>query len=320
MDALPITEKTGLPFTSENPGVMHACGHDSHTSMLLGVAHLLRQSYVEEPWHGNVRLLFQPSEESFDKDDISGAMAMIADGALDGVDYAIALHISGPLALGKAYFQDGYAWAASDTFEAWIQGAGGHAAAPHLANDPLWMLSQVLPAIYAIPSRRINALQSAVVSVGQVHAGTASNVIPERVYLEGTMRSYDAEVRAQLRTALEDALRLVEPLGGSYELKLRPWFAALYNDPEVNGWLRSVSADILGAENVVERQFGMGSEDFAFMVERVPGAMFVLGAATDDGIKRSHHTDTFTIDERALPFGAAILADTARRVVTGSLR
>jgi amidohydrolase len=144
-------------------------------------------------------------------------------------------------------------------------------------------------------------------------------VIPGRVYLEGTMRSYDADVREQLRTSLEDALRLVEPLGGSYELRLRPWFAALYNDPEVNGWLRSVSADILGAENVVERQFGMGSEDFAFMVEKVPGAMFVLGAATEDGVKRSHHTDTFTIDERALPFGAAILAETARRFVTGTI-
>ncbi len=319
MDALPITENSGVPFASTHPGIMHACGHDAHTAILLGVAHLLRESYTAEPWHGNVRLLFQPSEESFDEDDISGAMAMIADGALDGVDHTLSLHVASQLASGKTYFQDGYARAASDTFEAWIRGTGSHAATPHAGIDPIYLLAPVLTAIYAIPSRRIHAQRPAVVSVGQVHGGTASNVIPDAVYLEGTMRSYDADVRLQLRTELENALRIVEPLGGSYDLRIRPAFGALYNDPIVNQWVREVSAELIGAENVVEWEFGMGSEDFAFMAAIAPGVQFLVGAALPDGINRPHHTDIFAIDEAALRIGAAILAETARRYVIGLL-
>lgn len=319
MDALPITENSGVPFTSTNPGVMHACGHDAHTAILLGVAHLLRQSYAAEPWQGSVRLLFQPSEEHFDDDDISGAMAMIADGALDGVDHTLSLHVASHLPSGVTYFQDGYARAASDTFEAWIRGTGSHAAAPHAGIDPIHLLTPVLTAIYAIPSRRINAQRPAVVSIGQVHGGSASNVIPDAVYLEGTMRSYDPEVRLQLRTELENALRIVEPLGGSYDLRIRSAFGALYNDPVVNQWVRDISAELIGAENVVEWEFGMGSEDFAFMAALAPGVQFLVGAALPDDIDRPHHTDIFAIDEDAMQVGAAILAETARRYVIGLL-
>jgi amidohydrolase len=185
--------------------------------------------------------------------------------------------------------------------------------------DPFHLLASVLPAIYAIPSRRINAQRPAVVSLGQIHGGATSNVIPESIYLEGTMRSYDPDVRLQLRTELEKAFSIVEALGGSYALRIRPWFGALYNDPTVNGWVREVSAELLGAENVVEMEFGMGSEDFAFMAAVAPGVQFLVGAALPDGIDRPHHTDIFAIDERVLPVGAAILAETARRYVTGEL-
>ena len=251
-----------------------------------------------------MRLLFQPSEESFDEDDISGAMAMIADGALDGVDHTLSLHVASQLASGKTHFQDGYARAASDTFEAWIRGTGSHAATPHAGIDPIYLLAPVLTAIYAIPSRRIHAQRPAVVSVGQVHGGTASNVIPDAVYLEGTMRSYDADVRLQLRTELENALRIVEPLGGSYDLRIRPAFGALYNDPIVNQWVREVSAELIGAENVVEWEFGMGSEDFAFMAAIAPGVQFLVGAAcpmasTDRTTLTSFHRRSSLADRRS---------------------
>lgn len=318
MDALPIEENSGVPFSSQRPGVMHACGHDAHTAILLGVAHLLRQSYANEKWRGNVRFLFQPSEESFDADDVCGAMAMIADGALEGVDHTVSLHVASQLPLGHIFTQDGYARAASDTFQVWIRGTGSHAATPHRGTDPIQMLASVLPAIYAIPSRRISALRPAVVSIGQIHAGAASNIIPETVFIEGTMRSYDPDVRLQLRIELENAVRVVEALGGTVELRIRPWFTALYNDPDVNRWVRAVSADIVGADHVRDLEFGMGSEDFAFMAEIAPGTQFVVGAALDDHIDRPHHTDRFAIDERALPIGAAILAETARRYVTGT--
>jgi amidohydrolase len=287
--------------------------------MLLGAAHLLRQSFLEDEWQGNVRLIFQPSEEASDERGISGAMAMIDDGALEGVDAAIALHIWSSVPTGEIFLQDGFSLAAVDMFDAWIRGDGGHGAYPHTGSDPLAMLPLVLSTLYAIPSRRINPLSPSVVSLGQVEGGKIHNVIPNEVHLKGTIRSFEPEVREQLWFEVERAFKLSEGLGGSYELKFMKGYPAMYNDPQANEWLRAVATDLVGAGAVRNEAFGMGAEDFAYMTQSARGAMFMLGAAIPDGIDRNHHTAIFDIDESVLPLGAALLAETARRFVTGQL-
>lgn len=313
MDALPIEEATNAPYASTHPGWMHACGHDAHTAMLLGAAVLLREAFARENLKGKVRLLFQPAEESPDAENKSGAMRMIDDGALAGVDAVVAVHINSLIPTGSAVVKSGWVTANVDEFRAWITGSGAHGAYPHQGRDPIWMLGPIVQALHGIVARRVDPMQPAVVSLGQVHAGTASNIIPTEVFLHGTLRSFNTEVRELLVDEVQQALALSRALGGDYRFELKRGYPAGWNDPHITARVEEVAHALLGADGVERERAGMGAEDFAYMCQQAPGTYILLGGAIDDGITRAHHTPIFDIDERALPLGTALLAETARR-------
>jgi amidohydrolase len=311
MDALPILEANDVDYASQVPGKMHACGHDAHTAMLLGVAMLL----VKEKIPGQIRLIFQPSEEIADDEGISGAPRMIADGALQGVHHTLALHVDGTLDAGQIGIESGKVSGAVDTFYAHVIGKGGHGAHPDQTNDAIWLTAQVLNALYAVPSRRVDPLLPSVLSLGVVRGGAASNVIPPSVYLEGTLRSMDNSVREQLIAEVERCLGIARALGGDYQLKIERGYPSMFNDPAVTDQIRQVGIDLLGETKLAKPQGTMGAEDFSYMTELAPGAMFRLGVRKPGTAPRYVHTPNFDIDEDALPVGAAVLAETALRLM-----
>jgi amidohydrolase len=320
MDALPIIEaNTSAPYCSQTSGNMHACGHDAHTAILLGVAHLLKAEFASGGLRGNVRFLFQPAEEDTGGEEMSGAPMMIRDGALEGVDAVIALHVDSLQPVGQITLRNGPSSAAVDSFSAWITASGGHGAYPHESGDPLWMLGPVLMALHGIVSRKVDPMKPAVVSLGQIHGGAASNVIPSEVFLNGTLRSFDPRVREQLLEEVERALSVARIFGGDYRLEIERGYPAGFNHAEPTAWLERTASDLIGADSIDRLRAGMGAEDFSYMTQEAPGAMFMLGAAVGD-MQRGHHTPVFDIDERAMPIGAAILAETARRFLAGETK
>lgn len=320
MDALPIREETNHSFSSNKEGVMHACGHDAHTAILLGAARLLAESFAGGEMSGRVKFIFQPAEEATDEHGSTGAPYLIQAGVLKDIDCVLALHMNPEAPFGEIKMNDGYSMANVDVFRARLYGSGGHGAYPHLGSDPVWMLSNVLPAIYSIVSRQVSPLEPAVISVGHIRAGSTSNVIPSLAEIEGTMRSYDPAVREKLISGLEQAFAITKQLGGDYTLEVTRGEPALQNDKILNQWIAATVRELFPGFAIERKPFGLGGEDFAHMAREVPGAMFFLGCALPDGVKRDLHTPVFDLDERCLPVGASILAETVRRYLRRQYR
>ncbi|MBN1992088.1 MAG: amidohydrolase [Anaerolineae bacterium] len=308
MDALPIQEANEVAYASQNSGVMHACGHDAHTAMALGVAALLST----EQFPGMVRFLFQPSEEVADEEGFSGAMRMIQEGVLEGMDAVIALHVDPTTPVGSIRVDAGPASGGVDSWFGWIIGKGGHGAYPHEVIDPFYISAHIILALNGIVSRRLAPFNPAVVSIGSLHGGSTENVIPTRVDITGTLRYTDVKIQKQIHAEIKRAFELSHSLGGNYELEFEIGVPPMLNHPQVVALIKSVAADLLGPEHVLPMAKELGAEDFSCFSKAIPGAMFDLGALIEGDMRYSHNP-RFDIDEGALPVGVAILTETALR-------
>ncbi|HEY9870082.1 MAG TPA: amidohydrolase [Candidatus Obscuribacterales bacterium] len=308
MDALPIQEANACNYASKNNGVMHACGHDVHVTCALGAAMLLAQT---RPRSGRVRFLFQPAEETVNEDGKSGAVLVIESGATHDAEGIIALHVDPRLPVGKIAASEGPQLAACDSFDLTIRGVGTHGAFPETGVDAVVLACNVVQALQTIVSRRTAPLSPVVLSIGGMRSQTyAHNIVAEEVELAGTVRYFDTALHAFLREEIEKTVGIVEALGGSYELRYNQDNPPVNNDPQLTNLIRFVGRRMLGSENVMPAGPEMGSEDFSFLSQHMPGCFFRLGTLIE-GSPRRLHTPTFDIDESAIPIGAAMLAEAA---------
>jgi len=309
MDALAITEETGLPFASANAGVMHACGHDGHTATLLGAVRQLVAMRTE--LRGEVRFFFQHAEEIYP----GGAEEMVQRGVMDGVDRVIGAHLWASLETGKVGIVEGAAMAAPDTFWITVRGTGGHAALPQQTVDPIAIGAQVVTNLQQVVSRGVDPLDSAVLSITQFHAGTAHNVIPETAELTGTVRTFDAELRTRIPQVMERIIKgVTEAHGATYEFVYERGYRPVINDPTVTQELAEVVEAACGPNVLVQLRPTMGGEDFSAFLQKAPGSFFFIGAGNAErGIVHPHHHPRFDIDERALKTGVRIFVEAAHR-------
>ena len=310
MDALPIDEEADVPFKSKKAGVMHACGHDGHTAMLLGAAKIL--SAHPEELHGEVRFIFQHAEEFFP----GGAQQVVDAGIMEGVDMVVGEHLMSPVPTGVIVLREGPLLAASDAFDVTIQGKGGHGANPHETVDPVVIAAQIIMALQTVVSRSKDPIDTAVVTVAQIHGGSANNVIPDTVTLGGTVRSFDENVRQMLRARIEQIIKGVcDTYGATYTLDYRFGYRATLNDAGITQLLREMTKEVLPDAVLHEGKPNMGSEDFSAYLTKAPGTFIVVGAGGPDAAP--HHHPKFTIDERALEHGVKLYVGAARKLTQG---
>ena len=320
MDALPVTEATGLPYASRNDGAMHACGHDLHTAMLAGAARLLAAR--QDELAGNVIFMFQPGEESY-----GGADRMIAEGVLDAAGArpvaAFGLHVaSGQLPLGLFSSREGTMMASADTMEVIIRGRGGHGSQPHRAADPVPAACEIVTALQTLVTRRFDVFDPVVITVGSFHAGTASNVIPDTAQFSATMRSFSAGTRTAMQEA---ASRLVHDIASGHGLSATADFVDSYpvtvNDAAEVDFAERTVAELFGGERFLRTPFPItGSEDFSYVLNEVPGAFVMLGACPPDADPATapfNHSAEAVFDDAVLADGATLLAELALRKLAG---
>lgn len=306
IDALPINELNNVEYKSQNSGVMHACGHDVHTSCLLGAGKILNELKFE--LEGSVKLIFQPSEEKLP----GGAKVMIEEGVLENpaVDSIIGQHVFTPFKAGTLAFCFGTMMASTDEIYITVKGKGGHGAYPHEAKDPVMMTAQMLVALQQVVSRNLTPFQPTVLTFGKVIANGATNIIPDEVYVEGTFRAMDEEVRIKAHQLIEKIARgVVESFGGAIDLNIVKGYPVLINDNDLTQRVYNRAINFLGKENVIITTPRMGAEDFAFYSQKIPACFYRLGTGNPEkGIISNIHTPTFDIDEEALKIGMGFMA------------
>ncbi len=312
MDALPIREENDVPYRSKKEGVMHACGHDVHTTILLGAARILHE--LKEEWEGTVKLIFQPGEEK----NPGGASLLIKEGVLkDPAPQAIfGLHVHPGLETGKLSFRGGMVMASADEIYITIRGKGGHAAAPHLTADTILIASQLVVALQQIISRNRNPFSPSVLSITSMQGGHTTNVIPTEVKLMGTFRAMDEEWRYRAHELIrKQATALVEGMGAEIDLHIDVGYPMVNNNMALDHIARREAAAYMGAANVLETEVRMGAEDFGYYTQQIPGCFYRLGVMNiGKGITAGVHTPVFNIDESAIEAGAGMMAWLGSRI------
>ncbi|MFC0772321.1 M20 metallopeptidase family protein [Terrimonas alba] len=306
MDALPIKEENNISYKSKNEGVMHACGHDVHTTCLLGAAKILNET--KDKWEGTVKLIFQPGEEK----NPGGASLLIKEGVLENPrpSSIFGLHVHPGLAVGKMSFRGGKVMASADELYITIKGKGGHAASPHFCIDPILIASHLIISLQQIVSRNNNPHNPTVLSITSVQGGSTTNVIPNEVKLKGTFRAMDEVWRFKAHDLIKKmATDLVHSMGAEIDLLIDVGYPSVYNNEALNEVTRKKAEDYIGKANVEETEARMGAEDFGYYTQQIPGCFYRLGVMnTEKGIVSGVHTPTFNIDESAIETGMGMMA------------
>lgn len=299
IDALPITEQTGLPYTSTHPGLMHACGHDAHAAILLGTAKLLND--IRQDIAGTVRLLFQPAEETK-----GGAVPMIAAGAMQGVDVVYGLHVASQAPVGRIACRPGAMYAAADALYIDVLGRRGHGAHPRSGIDAIVIAAQMITALQTLISREVEAVDAAVITIGSIHGGTINNVLCEEVKLYGTLRTLTPEIRDLMHKRIPALCEgIARAMGGDVRVRIENGYCACVNDVHEANRVLAVADEMLGtAHTHILAHSSLGAEDFAYYLLQVPGAIYHLGS----GGNAPGHNEQFTVDDGCLPVGVAMQA------------